>query len=151
MLKYSLLGVLLVSITVIIHAIGTTRWLLRLSRRFAGVVDLHRPSRSLRILTSTIVVLMALHIVEIVVWALAYLYLLPANVLGSFEEATYFSFVTFTTLGYGDITFTDEWRILSGIESLNGILLLGWSTAMLFAVVQRTWKDMLKDIADHID
>ena len=88
---------------------------------------------------------------EIVVWALAYLYLLPPNVLGTFEEATYFSFVTFTTLGYGDITLTEVWRILSGIEALNGILLIGWSTAMVFAVVQRTWKDMLNQDKDNHD
>ncbi len=77
------------------------------------------------------------------------MYLLPENVLDSFEEATYFSFVTFTTLGYGDITLAGAWRILSGIEALNGVLLLGWSTALLFAVVQRTWKDMLRQDAGN--
>lgn len=149
MLKYSLLGVLLVAITVIIHAVGTTVWLRRLSIQFAGVADLHHLSRSLRILIGTIVVLTILHTMEIVVWALAYLYLLPPNVLDSFEEATYFSFVTFTTLGYGDITLAGAWRIISGIEALNGVLLLGWSTALLFTVVQRTWKDMLRQDASN--
>ena len=57
-----------------------------------------------------------------------------------FEAAIYFSFVTFTTLGYGDLTLSDGWRLLSGIEALNGILLDGWSTAVLFAVVQRIWQ-----------
>jgi hypothetical protein len=51
--------------------------------------------------------------------------------------------VSFTTLGYGDITLTDsEWRLLSGIEALDGILLVGWSTALLFIVVQRSWKHL---------
>ena len=149
MLKFSLLGVLLVAITVIIHAVGTTVWLHRLSRHFAGVTNLHHPSRSLRILVGTIVVLTILHTLQIIVWALAYLYLLPENVLDTFEEATYFSFVTFTTLGYGDITLAGAWRILSGIEALNGVLLLGWSTALLFTVVQRTWKDMLQQDASN--
>ncbi len=149
MLKYSLLGVLLVAITVIIHAVGTTLWLRRLSIHFAGVADLHHLSRSLRILVGTIVVLTILHTLQIIVWALAYLYLLPENVLDTFEEATYFSFVTFTTLGYGDITLTGAWRIISGIEALNGVLLLGWSTALLFTVVQRTWKDMLRQDASN--
>ena len=147
MLKYSLLGVLLVAITVIIHAVGTTVWLRRLSFHFADVADLYHLPRSLRILISTIIVLTILHTLQIIVWALAYLYLLPENVLDSYEEATYFSFVTFTSLGYGDITFDGVWRILSGIEALNGVLLLGWSTALLFAVVQRTWKDMLRQDA----
>jgi hypothetical protein len=74
--------------------------------------------------------------------------LLPEAVLGTFEEAIYFSFVTFTTLGYGDITLPEIWRILSGFEALNGVLLIGWSTAMLFAVVQRTWKDTLRADAE---
>ena len=48
--------------------------------------------------------------------------------------------VTFTTLGYGDITLVEhDWRLLSGIEALNGILLVGWTTAFLFMVVQRSW------------
>jgi len=149
MLKYSLLGILLVATTVIIHAVGTTVWLRHLSIRFAGIADLHHLSRSLRILIGTIVVLTILHTLQIVVWALAYLYLLPENVLDTFEEATYFSFVTFTTLGYGDITLAGAWRILSGIEALNGVLLLGWSTALLFTVVQRTWKDMLRQDANN--
>jgi len=149
MLKYSLLGVLLVAITVIIHGAGTTLWLRRLSHRFAKVANLHYPSRSLRILIGTIIVLTVLHTLQIIVWAFAYLYLLPENVLSTFEEATYFSFVTFTTLGYGDITLAGAWRILSGMEALNGVLLLGWSTALLFTVVQRTWKDMLQQDASN--
>jgi hypothetical protein len=43
-------------------------------------------------------------------------------------------------LGYGGITLDPEWRVLSGLEAMNGILLFGWSTALLFAVVQRSWK-----------
>jgi len=44
-------------------------------------------------------------------------------------------------LGYGDITLVEhEWRLLSGIEALNGILLVGWTTALLFLVVRRSWE-----------
>ena len=60
--------------------------------------------------------------------------------LETFETAVYFSFVTFTTLGYGDITLSESGRVLSGIQALNGILLVGWSTAVLFAVVQKLWQ-----------
>jgi voltage-gated potassium channel Kch len=80
-----------------------------------------------------------LQLVEAIVWALAYLLMLPGD-LSTFEEATYFSVVTFTTLGYGDITLVEhEWRLLSGIEALNGNLSVGWTTALLFLVVQRSW------------
>ena len=52
----------------------------------------------------------------------------------------YFSVVTFTTLGYGDISLSADYRLLSGIEALNGIILVGWTTAMIFSVVQRIWR-----------
>ncbi|MEZ5579160.1 MAG: potassium channel family protein [Candidatus Competibacteraceae bacterium] len=83
-----------------------------------------------------------LHVVEVTLWALTYI-LLPGDQLDTFEKSLYFSVVSFTTLGYGDITLTDsEWRLLSGIEALDGILLVGWSTALLFIVVQRSWKHL---------
>jgi hypothetical protein len=48
--------------------------------------------------------------------------------------------VTFTTLGYGDISLTSEWRLLSGLEAINGIMLIGWSTAMMFSLIQNIYK-----------
>ena len=89
-------------------------------------------------LTSTVIVIVVLHTTQIFLWAAAYELLLPAGVLETFEEAVYFSFVTFTTVGFGDVVLTPGVRLLSGIEALNGIILVGWSTALLFAVVQRT-------------
>jgi hypothetical protein len=83
---------------------------------------------------------MLLHCVQILIWAVAYRLLTPVQPIDTLESAVYFSAVTFTTLGYGDITLSSEqWRLLTGIEALNGVLLLGWSTALLYAVVHRTW------------
>jgi hypothetical protein len=66
---------------------------------------------------------------------------LPGDQLNTLEKATYFSIVTFTTLGYGDISLSEhEWRLLSGIEALTGILLVGWTTAFLFTILQRSWE-----------
>jgi hypothetical protein len=144
MLKYSLIGTALVLITVIIHAAGTTSWLRVVGRRYPDTDDVFHPNNAFKILIGTVLILLALHTLEIIVWASAYLLLLPPGELGSFEEAAYFSFVTFTTLGYGDITLSQDWRLLSGIEALNGIMLVGWTTAMLFAVVQRTWQGIAK-------
>jgi voltage-gated potassium channel Kch len=93
------------------------------------------------VLVNTAIVVLILHTLEIIIWALAYQSLVPASELASFEEAVYFSFVTFTTLGYGDITLTEGFRLLSGIEAMNGIILVGWSTAMIFAVVQHIWRN----------
>jgi len=151
MLKFALIGAALVVITVIIHAAGTTRWLGVLRRRYADEDGLFRPEKTLQVLIGTVLVLLLLHTLEIIVWAGAYQLLLPTGELASFEEAVYFSFVTFTTLGYGDITLSENWRLLSGIEALNGIMLVGWTTAMLFAVVQRTWQGIAKKGRDKPD
>jgi hypothetical protein len=72
-------------------------------------------------------------IIEVWSWALLYLSLGAAS---SLEQATYFSTVTFTTLGYGDITLDENWRLLSSFEAANGLLMFGWSTALVFATVQ---------------
>ena len=141
MLKLSLIGSVLIAITVVIHAIGTTAWVRHLARHYIGKTMLGGPRAAL-VLVNTALIVFVLHTLEIVIWAGAYQALLPVNELASFQEAVYFSFVTFTTLGYGDITLSEGWRLLSGIEALNGILLVGWTTAMIFAVVQNIWRGL---------
>jgi hypothetical protein len=149
MLKLSLIGAFLIALTVVIQAYGTTKWVRFLGRRI-GQPDGQWPAgKSLQILTGTGLVLVALHILQIGIWAVTYQLLVPAGELASFETAVYFSFVTFTTLGYGDITLSEGWRLLSGIEAMNGILLIGWSTAVLFAAVQRTWQGVIHKTADQ--
>jgi hypothetical protein len=139
MLRLSLIGSALIAITVVIHAVGTTAWVLYLARKHDDD-SLWIGRRAILVLVNTALIVFALHTLEIVLWAGVYQTLIPVNELASFEEAVYFSFVTFTTLGYGDITLSDGWRLLSGIEALNGILLVGWTTAMIFSVVQNIWR-----------
>ena len=76
----------------------------------------------------------------VVLWALFY-FLLPDNAgLNNWAEAIYFSIVTFTTLGYGDVTLSPAWRQLSGMEAMVGIVVFGLTTAILFTVIQRVWR-----------
>jgi hypothetical protein len=144
MLKLSLIGSALIALTFVIHAAGTTAWVRHLGKKFASNSPV-TGRRATLILVNTALVVFALHTLEIVIWAGAYKELLPVNELASFEEAVYFSFVTFTTLGYGDITLSEWWRLLSGIEALNGILLVGWTTAMIFSVVQNIWRRLAEN------
>ncbi len=141
MFRLSLIGAALITITVVIHAAGTTTWVRHLSQKYTRVPAVGF-DQAMAILIKTVLMVFVLHIIEILVWAGAYQALLPLDELGSFEQAVYFSFVTFTTLGYGDITLSEGWRVLSGIEALNGILLVGWTTAMIFSVVQAIWRGM---------
>ncbi len=131
MLKILGIGSILVGVTFAIQAVGSTYWMEHLIRRYAGRDGNWRSGAGVWALMSTGVVLLVLHVLEALAWAVAYL-VLPGGVrLETFEEAAYFSIVTFTTLGYGDIVLDPHWRLLSGAEAVNGILLAGWSTASL--------------------
>ena len=55
------------------------------------------------------------------------------------EAALYFSMVTFTTLGYGDVLLDERWRLMAAFEAANGIIIFGLSTAVVVAVVQRVY------------
>jgi voltage-gated potassium channel Kch len=134
-----LIGVALTALTVGIHAAGTTLWLQYLADRYRGADPRFSRMRLGWVLVTTAVVMLLLHVVEVAMWAVAYNVFVPGQ-LETFEEALYFSFVTFTSLGYGDITLSSDWRLLSGIESLSGLLVAGISTALLFSVLQRAWR-----------
>ena len=88
-------------------------------------------------LVSGIVVMMFLvSVLEVLVWAITYLTL---NAIEGFERALYFSMVTFTTLGYGDVLLAEQWRLLGSFEAANGIIMFGWTTAIVIAAVQRIY------------
>ena len=54
--------------------------------------------------------------------------------------AFYFSAVTYTTTGYGDLVLPHDWRLVGGVEALTGILMCGWSTGFFFAIVNRLYE-----------
>ena len=80
-------------------------------------------------------VLMVAHFSEVIVWSLAYM-IVEAAPAGA--DPVYFAFVNYTTLGYGDVTPVERWRLLGPITAMNGVLLFGWSTAVIFEVLRRT-------------
>ena len=95
------------------------------------------------------VFLLSLNFVEAIICGFTY-YLLPGiTEFESIEKAIYLSLVTFTTLGYGDITINSANRMLAGFEAMNGVLLLGWTTAMMFSLLQLTVKDLLKKVSNE--
>jgi hypothetical protein len=78
-----------------------------------------------------------LHLAEITTWALLYLW---AEAMADLPSALYFSAVTYTTTGYGDLVLPQEWRLVGGVEALTGILMCGWSTGFFFAVVSQMYR-----------
>ena len=69
------------------------------------------------------------------VWLWAILFY-GLGVFHTFEEAVYFSMVSFTTVGYGDVVVERDWRILSGFVSVNGLLAFGVFTAVLIEIIR---------------
>jgi Ion channel len=86
------------------------------------------------VMIPTVLVLMLTHAAEVLVWALGYL-LVGAAPEGA--DRVYFAFVNYTTLGYGDVVPVARWRLLGPITAMNGVLLFGWSTAVIFEVLRR--------------
>ncbi len=151
MLFVALLGIVLISSTVVLHIAGTIVWLGLMRHRHG-----HRLVRStesgefqrevlrlIQIFFSTTVVILCLHFIEIGLWAMAYSWLPLQTEITDFTECVYFSMVTYTTLGYGDVVITDpHWRILAGIQAMGGMLVFGWSSALLFGAVQRVIQEV---------
>ncbi len=75
-----------------------------------------------------------LHILEITGWAVTYAVM---SAMPDLQSALYFSAVTYTTTGYGDLVLPHRWRLVGAVEALTGILMCGWSTGFFFAVVSR--------------
>ena len=78
--------------------------------------------------------LVLLHLAEIMVWGLFYWW---QQCLPDAESSFYFSAVTYTTVGYGDLVLPQEWRLVGAVEGLTGILMCGLSTGLFFAVVSK--------------
>jgi hypothetical protein len=76
----------------------------------------------------------AAHLGAIALWAVA---LLMVGEISTFEKAFYYSAANYTALGYGDIILSERWRFLGPLEAINGLLLFGLSTAVMFAVMSR--------------
>jgi hypothetical protein len=132
MLSKLLIAWSLAAVCVVIHAMGMTT-LLRVLRE-ATTRAAARFWASTWLLVRLAGYIILLHLVEIAVWAFFYTW---KQGLPDLQSALYFSAVTYTTTGYGDLVLPPEWRLVGGVEALTGILMCGWSAAFFFAVVAR--------------
>ena len=135
------IGAVCCLVNIAIHA-AIMAWVVTAARRTASAAaKLSAAPRLTAIMISTVLVLLVAHALEVLVWALTYrlVDLVPVG------DGFYFAFVNYTTLGYGDILPAPEWRMLGPITALNGILLFGWSTAVIFEVL-RTSSGALRDL-----
>ena len=132
-----LVSTLMVLLTVSIHATGlyALSRLLRLEE-LEETQEHINPLSARGILTTLIVSLglFVLHGIEI--WSYAFLYLTIGSVQG-LRLAVYFSTITYGAIGYSDAAMAEAWRLVSAIEGINGIILIGWSTAFFVTLIAR--------------
>ena len=95
----------------------------------------HPSLRLIITMIATVSILMAAHVLEVFVWSLAYS-IVDAAPAGT--NLVYFAFVNYATLGYGDVVPVEGWRLLGPITAMNGALMFGWSTAVIYEVLQKT-------------
>ena len=134
------LGIALLAMTTFIHY-ETLRALT------FGLQRLHMPARAK--LMIVIFVAFFAHALEIALYAVAFWVLSTHFGIGSlgddphpsFDIAMYLSAETYTSLGYGDVVPGGDLRLLAGIETLNGLLLIGWSASYIFIAMERFWRD----------
>lgn len=112
-------------------SIAAARYFSRIAKQPLG----GRPWRSLYLRFSMLMTLLMLgNIVQVAFWAVLY------RALGAFEDfetAMYFSGVTFTSLGYGDVVLTAHIRLLAPLQAANGLMMFGITTALFFSAVQQ--------------
>jgi hypothetical protein len=145
-----LVNILIVAAVVVIHY----EFLFRLTRLIPMLTVRHR----FRIVFGVGAALVA-HSIEVWVFGLAY-YLMhhaagwghfEGNFDGSLTDCVYFSFTTFTTLGFGDIQPIGDLRYLTGIEALTGLVLITWTASFLFISMQRYWDEGHSEAGNHRD
>jgi len=134
-----LVAFVLMAVCVVLHAMGLTFAMRRLERSLAELGPSYGQRLRLLIVVAGLTVL--IHLVEITVWAVYYA---ASGAMPDLDSALYFSAVTYTTTGYGDLVLPERWRLVGGVEALTGILMCGWSTGFFFAVFSQI---LLRDTA----
>lgn len=116
--------------------------------RVARFLDKTEPSAKIRV-TISVSALVAAHLLTVLIYAAAYYGFhdsgrfgsLAGHLQGGTADYVYFSLMSFTTLGVGDIRATGPLRILCGFQSLNGFVLLGLSGSFTFVVMRKSWRN----------
>jgi voltage-gated potassium channel len=132
----ALLALALLAACVIVQSAGMLlliHWLARVRH----VLESSSARRRVGLLIRLFVCIVLLHLIQVGLWAVVFW---RARELPTLETAVYFSLTTYTTIGFGDVVLGPGWRVLAGIEGLTGLVLVGWSTAFVFAVVNRMYQ-----------
>lgn len=134
MLTQLLIGSVLITTTISVEVLFIHAAIDVLKKHGQKFLSTQRTLHQVCVLASATLWLLAALSVSIWIWAIAFWWL---GAFADLERALYFSMVSFTTLGFGDVTLPQNWRLLSGIIAANGLILFGLNTAFLIEILQR--------------
>lgn len=134
MLRQFLVGGGVSVVNIVIHALVMTI-VVRVAQTASAKKKLQPPLFLIAVMIPTVSLLMTTHTLEVIVWSFAYSI---ADAAPPDANLVYFAFVNYTTLGYGDVVPVERWRLLGPMTAMNGVLLFGWSTAVIFEVLRKT-------------
>src|SRR5881227_2361063 len=136
MIRVLLIAFVVMAACVVLHSTAlVTLGELLASRRetFQQKRSLFRETlRETFVVTTVFAIIITLHLIETALWALFYWGL---DLFADFETCLYFSLISYTTIGFGDVVMPERWRLLGEIEGLSGVLLSGLSTAFVFVII----------------
>jgi hypothetical protein len=138
MLRQLLFGGAVSAVNIAIHAL-VMMILIQVARKASDRSKARSSEHLVLVMIPTVLVLMLTHATEIMVWALAYSLI---DATPPEADRMYFAFVNYTTLGYGDVVPVKRWNLLGPMTALNGVLLIGWSTAVIFEVLRRALREV---------
>ncbi|MDX1519103.1 MAG: ion channel [Gammaproteobacteria bacterium] len=135
----TLANIVIVSLCVMVHY--------EMLARISSVLPTLKIIPRIKILVGVLGALIA-HIMEIWIFALGYYLLIKTGKFGDLVgsagngliDYAYYSFVTYTSLGFGDVLPTDHLRFLTGLETLTGLVLIAWTASFMFLEMQKYWR-----------
>ena len=134
-------GLAMMVLTIIIHSVfmvvgaKIARW------RRSHFGEVRKETVKAALLSFLTIWLFLAIVIEAGLWATLYLFNPLITALPDLETAFYFSMVTFTTLGFGDVVRTGDWRTLASIQAANGVIIFGWTTALIFYFIQHIYTE----------
>ncbi|MXO66963.1 ion channel [Altericroceibacterium endophyticum] len=132
-----LIGAGMIALCVVIHGMGLFT-LQRLLQRDSVLnrIDKAQPLsfHGATFTVATVFALILVHFVQIWCFAFLYDYL---HAVSSFEDALYFSTISYATIGFSDAQIAEQWRLLAAQEGIVGVILMGWSTAFFVRILGR--------------
>jgi len=148
MFLFVIVTILAIMASVLLHLVG--------SQRLVVLWDQNALLRRWRI-AALVVVFIIIHMIEIGFFTVGINVLLEDGGFGYLEgmgahdvgSLIYYSAITYTTVGYGDITPVGDLRLFAAIEALTGMVLVGWTASAIFTVMHRVWKDQQAEVASQ--